>query len=205
MLTTEPLDDARAEQLNELLIPVLPIAYRVAHNLTRDSVEADDVVQDAALNACRGFAGFEPGSNFKAWFLRIVTNVFISRYRRRLRSGALMPIEDLDNAELALNEAAAPEPDNDPLGCFVSQVEIDEILAALETLPVEYRTVAVLYFVDDLSYQDIATAVGCPVGTVRSRLHRSREHLKRSLRHLAVERGFGVEVVRSQDELVRVA
>jgi RNA polymerase sigma-70 factor (ECF subfamily) len=61
----------------------------------------------------------------------------------------------------------------------------------LETLPVEYRTVAILYFVDDLSYQQIAAAVGCPVGTVRSRLHRSREHLKRSLRALAEERGYG--------------
>ena len=72
-----------------------------------------------------------------------------------------------------------------------SQIETSEILAALETLPVEYRTVAILYFVDDLAYQEIATVVGCPVGTVRSRLHRSREHLKRALRHLAEERGFG--------------
>ena len=85
----------------------------------------------------------------------------------------------------------------DPLSRFVSQVETGEILAALEALPVEYRTVAILYFVDDLSYQEIATAVGCPVGTVRSRLHRSRDHLKRSLRRLADERGFtGVGLAR---------
>ncbi|MBM4185991.1 MAG: sigma-70 family RNA polymerase sigma factor [Gemmatimonadetes bacterium] len=185
---------ARAEtlDLNELIAPVLPVAYRVALNLTRDPHEAEDVVQEAALNACRGFGGFEAGTNFKAWFLRIVTNAFISRYRRRSRSNATMSIDELERPDdLDLAASAFGEPEPDPLTRFVSNIETDEILAALDRLPVEYRTVAMLYFVDDMSYQDIAAAVGCPVGTVRSRLHRSREHLKRSLRHLAEERGFG--------------
>ena len=191
MTTIQPPIRSDAADLNDLLVGVLPVAYRVALNLTRDPHEAEDVVQEAALNACQGFAGFTPGTNFKAWFLRIVTNAFISRYRRKSRAGAMVAIDELERPdELDLAAAETREPPVDPLSRFVSQVETGEILAALETLPVEYRTVAILYFVDDLSYQEIATAVGCPVGTVRSRLHRSRDHLKRSLRRLADERGF---------------
>lgn len=194
MTVIQAAPEARKQDLNELMVDVLPVAYRVALNLTRDPHEAEDVVQEAALNACRGFDGFESGTNFKAWFLRIVTNAFISRYRRRSRGGGgtIVAIDELERPdELDLAASEAREIDADPLTRFVSQVETEEILAALETLPVEYRTVAILYFVDDLSYQDIAKAVRCPVGTVRSRLHRSREHLKRSLRHMAEERGFG--------------
>lgn len=184
--------ETRTDDLNDLLVAVLPVAYRVALNLTRDPHEAEDVVQEAALNACRGFESFESGTNFKAWFLRIVTNAFISRYRRRSRTGTSVSIDELERPdELELAAPDSRNPDGDPLGSFVSQVDTAEILNALESLPIEYRTVAILYFVDDLSYQDIATTVGCPVGTVRSRLHRSREHLKRSLRALAEERGFG--------------
>lgn len=193
--------ESRTADLNDLLTAVLPVAYRVALNLTRDPHEAEDVVQEAALNACRGFDGFEAGTNFKAWFLRIVTNAFISQYRRRSRGAVTTSIDELERPdELDLAATAFSEPEVDPLSRFVSRVDTDEILNALETLPVEYRTVAVLYFVDDLAYQDIASVVGCPVGTVRSRLHRSREHLKKALRHLAEDRGYG-----RQRELANVA
>jgi RNA polymerase sigma-70 factor (ECF subfamily) len=194
MTAIESSPQANAADLNDLLVAVLPVAYRVALNLTRDPHEAEDVVQEAALNACLGFSGFTPGTNFKAWFLRIVTNVFISRYRRKSRAGTIVAIDELERPdELDLAAAESREPQVDPLSRFVSQVETEEILTALQGLPVEYRTVAILYFVDDLSYQEIAGVVGCPVGTVRSRLHRSRDHLKRSLRQLADERGFGLE------------
>ncbi len=192
MTTTQLPSGPDTADLSDLLVGVLPVAYRVALNLTRDPHEAEDVVQEAALNACNGFAGFTPGTNFKAWFLRIVTNAFISRYRRQSRTGTTVAIDDLERPdELDLAAAESREPQLDPLSRFVSQIETTQILTALESLPVEYRTVAILYFVDDLSYQEIAMAVGCPLGTVRSRLHRSREHLKQALRHLAEERGFG--------------
>lgn len=192
MTTMMAAPDSRTSQLNDLLTPVLPIAYRVALSLARDPHDAEDIVQDAALNACRAFESFQIGTNFKAWFLRIVTNAFISRYRRRSRAGITVPVEDLERPdELDLAASLDREPEPDALTGFIRRVDTDEILAALAALPVEYRTVAVLYFVDDLSYQDIAATVGCPVGTVRSRLHRSRDHLKKALRTLAEGRGIG--------------
>jgi RNA polymerase sigma-70 factor (ECF subfamily) len=180
----------REASLEQLLADVLPVAYRVAMNLARNQADAEDIVQEAALNACRGFDGFVEGTNFRAWFLRIVTNVFISRYRRRQRGGMTVALDELDRPDAALAAETGDE-ESDALAGFISRVETDEILTALEQLPVEYRTVAVLFFVDDLSYQDIARAVGCPIGTVRSRLHRSRAHLKQALRSLALERGYG--------------
>ena len=183
------------DRLGALLEPVLPVAYRVAANLTRDHFDAEDVVQEAVLNACRGFAGFREGTNFKAWFLRIVTNVFISKYRRQARSGVAVALDAFEPGGAVEVAMERDEPAPDPLARFISQVDTEAISATLDSLPEEYRTVAVLYFVDDLSYQDIATAVGCPVGTVRSRLHRSRAHLKRQLAALAEERGYGRPVV----------
>lgn len=182
---------ASSDCIAALLDPVLPAAYRIALHLTREPADAEDVVQEAALNACRAFDSFQPGSNFRAWFFRIVTNVFLSRCRRVRRAGVAVPLDAFD-AGSAVETAMLEQDDRpDPLAGFISRIDTAEIHDALADLPLEYRTVAVLYFSDDLSYQEIAAAVGCPVGTVRSRLHRSREHLKRRLAGLAAERGYG--------------
>ena len=169
--------------IDELLPPLLPTAYRLAHRLVGNAADAEDIVQDAALNACRGFDGFQPGTNARAWFLRIVLNVFRSRYRRsRLVQMVSMDETPESNGPGGWSILAEEE---DVVARIVGEIDNQEVLRALNLLPEEYRTVAVLYFIEDLPYAEIADIVGCPVGTVRSRLHRGRKILTRELQAFA--------------------
>lgn len=175
-----------------LLEPVLPRAYRAALHMTQNPADAEDVVQNAALQAFRKFDHFEPGTNFKAWFLRIVTNEFLmDRRKERVRPTrvSLDAAPDLYLFRRLPNHRWFAESD-DPAGSFIARLETDRITAAIHELPEEYRVVASLYFLDDLSYQGIADAVGCPVGTVRSRLHRARKMLQVALWDTAREHGI---------------
>ncbi|MGE0555748.1 MAG: RNA polymerase sigma factor [Gemmatimonadales bacterium] len=188
MITTE---QQLAPTLDQLLPPVLPAVYRMALGLTGERADAEDLVQEAALNACRSFGQFAAGTNFKAWFFKIVYNLFVSQYRRRRRAGTAIPIDGADRPdEIDLGGYGWHKPEVDALSRFLREGDSATILRAIEGLPDGYRAVATLYFVDDLSYQDIAAVVSAPIGTVRSRLHRGRALLKEALRELAAERGL---------------
>lgn len=189
-----PAPDRRA-QFEALLEPLLPRAYAAARYMTGDEAEAEDLVQDAALLAWRGFDGFELGTNFRAWFLRILTNHNYTRIRRAGRRPQPVSLDELPNLHLYRKTGAGARDvaDGDPAGELVRQLDVEEVRRAIEELPEEFRTVAALYFAEDLSYREIAHAVGCPVGTVRSRLHRGRQLLQVSLWRLAREHGLVTE------------
>jgi RNA polymerase sigma-70 factor (ECF subfamily) len=187
-----PADEAaRAQEFEALLQPVLEPAYRAAYHLARNTADAEDIVQEASLLAWRNFASFEPGTNFKAWFQRIVMNVFLTRCRAERRRGTSVPLipDDGDNDRTAADVRWARE-GRDAAEAVLGGMDIETIQAALASLPVEYRSVAVLYFVDDLSYEQIAETLECPVGTVRSRLHRGRRLLWKRLEATARDRGI---------------
>jgi RNA polymerase sigma-70 factor (ECF subfamily) len=183
-------DTTTQKQFETLLTPVLPAAYRAALHFTRSPADAEDAVQQAALQAWRAFATFAGGTNFRAWFLCIVTNVCRSEFRRQSRTPLALAFDDAGSEGLPLSDVLADEAGLSPEARTVQQLDAAEIQAALLSLPEEYRTVATLYFVDDLSYHEIAEAVQCPIGTVRSRLHRGRKMLMRKLWALAEERGI---------------
>ncbi len=172
-----------------LLYPVLDSAYRAALNLTRERADAEDLVQDATLNALRGFGGFIPGSHFKPWFFRILHNRFLAGLRASTFRRDSVDVDDAP--ELALlhgSEAAGRRPfGEDP--SLLAQLESDEVTTALQALPGALRAVAVLYFVDDFTYQEMAEVLDIPIGTVRSRLHRARRMLRSRLRRLAEDHG----------------
>ena len=176
-------------EFETLLTPVLPAAYRAALHFTRSPADAEDAVQQASLQAWRAFKTFTGGTNFRAWFLCIVTNVCRSEFRRQSRTPLALAFDDPGEEGLPLSDVLADEKELTPEGAAIQQLDAAEIQGALLALPEEYRVVATLYFVDDLSYQEIAECVGCPIGTVRSRLHRGRKMLMRALWDLAVERG----------------
>ncbi len=179
-------------EFEQLVAPLLDAAYGTALHFTRNPADAEDLVQEACLLAFRGFPSFEPGTNFRAWFFRILTNCFYSKYRKRKREGPAVPLEDTPELYLYSQTAAAGlhSRTDDPAGALMGKLEAEQVSAAIDALPEEYRVVATLYFMQDFSYQEIAEVLGLPIGTVRSRLHRGRRLLQGALWSIAQERGI---------------
>lgn len=175
-----------------LLEPILDGAFGTALRFTRNRTDAEDLVQEAALLACRGFKSFERDSNFKAWFFRILTNCFYSKYRKRKRQGTEIELDDAPELFLYCQTAAVGlhAQVEDPAQLLMGKMATEQVEDAIAALPDEYRIVATLYFVQDFSYQEIAEVVGVPVGTIRSRLHRGRRLLQKALWVIAEERGI---------------
>jgi RNA polymerase sigma-70 factor (ECF subfamily) len=187
--------ESAAVRFESYLTPVLTAAYGTALHMTRNGDDAEDLVQEAALHAFRAFDSFQEGTNFKAWFFRILTNLFINAYRRRQREPGTETLPDLEDApalylfkqtrDLGIHAWNA-----DPAALVLDRFETEQVCRAIAALPEEYRVVSALYFMEEFSYQEIAEMVGCPVGTVRSRLHRGRRMLQKALWHLAEQQGI---------------
>lgn len=187
----ERVSDAEFETL---LMESLEPAYRLALRLSGDSEDAQDLVQEAALRASRFRHTFQKGTSFKSWFYRIIVNQFYTTTRRRKNTmtTSLDSLSDATDIFLFARSAEAGliAPDADPAANVVSRMAEDDVARALAALPEEFRTVATLYFIDDLSYQEIAEILGVPIGTVRSRLHRGRHMLQKQLWRVAEELGI---------------
>ena len=197
-----PVDPAAGVEFESLLSPVLNTAYGLARRMTRNTADAEDLVQEAVLLAWRGFRTFRPGSNFRAWFFRILVNEFRSRYRKERRRGAEIELDDVTELYLYSETAGAGIhfKTDDPGSALMETLTTEHVEAAIAALPEEYRMVALLYFLDDYSYQEIADCLGVPVGTVRSRLHRSRRHMQRTLWRIARDQGLVSALIRDPGE-----
>jgi len=187
----DALSAAHQRQFEALLAPVLGAAYGTALQMTRNPDDAEDLVQEAALLAFRGFGRFEAGTRFKAWFFKILTNVYYQSYRRRRREPELALLEDVSELYLYVQTARAGlhGAGMDPVERVLGKLDAEAITGALGTLPEEYRVAAALYFAEQFAYEEIATMLEIPVGTVRSRLHRARKLLQKALWRLAEEQG----------------
>src|SRR5688572_17931217 len=175
----------------------LPALLAVSSRLTRSSSEAEDLVQDTLLKALRAREHFMPGSNMRAWLLRILTNTFINRYRRGGLERSVLDGPDADPLADGWVGAATMEAMRDPESGALRSILEKEIVHALDELPEEFRLAVVLSDVEELSYREIADIMGCPIGTVMSRLHRGRRLLKKRLYEHA--RAFGI--VGPEDEV----
>ena len=153
----------------------------VGSRLTRSTAEAEDLVQDTLLKAIRAKEHFTPGSNMRAWLLRILTNTFINRYRRGGLERSVLDGPDADPLADGWIGASTMEAMRDPESRAMRALLEKEIVAALDELPEEFRLAVVLSDVEELSYKEISEIMGCPIGTVMSRLHRGRRLLKRRL------------------------
>jgi RNA polymerase sigma-70 factor (ECF subfamily) len=156
----------------------LPTLLAVASRLTRNGTEAEDLVQDTLLKALKARDHFAQGSNMRAWLLRILTNTFINRYRRGGLERSVLDGPDADPLADGWIGASTMEAMRDPESRALRSLLEREILGALDELPEEFRLAVVLSDVEELSYREIAEIMGCPIGTVMSRLHRGRRLLK---------------------------
>jgi RNA polymerase sigma-70 factor (ECF subfamily) len=163
--------------------------------MTRHKDDAEDLVQEAVVRAFRSFHTFEEGTNFKAWFFRILTNLYLNKYRQKQRQPEIVDLEDAP--DLYLYSQTRREGWNsqteDPAGLVMRKLDTEQVAAAIDALPEEYRTVCALYFMEEFAYQEIAEMLDCPIGTVRSRLHRGRKLLQRALWHLVEDQRVLVE------------
>jgi RNA polymerase sigma-70 factor (ECF subfamily) len=158
--------------------------YRVARHLVGSREEAEDLMQETYARAFRSWRSFQPGTNLRAWLLRILTNLNIDRGRRLQRTPDTQPLEASDYFLVdRLEEAGGPISDEERVDERLSQ---DSIVEALAAVPHDFRDVIVLVDIGDFSYADAAQILDIPIGTVMSRLHRGRRILKAQLAEEAV-------------------
>lgn len=172
------------------LLGHLDTLYAVSCRMTRSTADAEDLVQDTVVKAMRASHQFQSGTNLKAWLLRILTNTFINRYRRGGLERDLFEGPDataLTDGWIGANTLRSLQ---DPETQALTPLVAAEVQRALDDLPDDFRLAVVLSDVEELSYKEIAEVMGCPIGTVMSRLHRGRRLLQKTLREHAVAMGI---------------
>jgi RNA polymerase sigma-70 factor (ECF subfamily) len=160
-----------AANFADLAVPLFDQLYNFAHWLTQNRHEAEDLVQETYAKALRGFSGFAPGTNFRAWMFRILRNSFLTS---RTGLKAMVPLEE-DGYE------TLPSQDLSPEDVLLDQANRSTVREALDELSVQYREILLLCDVEEMSYEEIAQVLTIPPGTVMSRLHRARKALRARL------------------------
>jgi RNA polymerase sigma-70 factor, ECF subfamily len=168
------MEDRRERQsFEELALPLLDSLYRYARWLARDPAEAEDLVQEAYLKGLRGFAGFNPGTNIRAWMFRILRNTFLTS-RSGLRAVPPLSLDEDPQLVDAIADGRTPE------SYLLQRADADSLRRSIEELPVEFREVLLLSDLEEMSYKEIAETLSIPIGTVTSRLMRARQKVRKA-------------------------
>lgn len=181
--------DLRAD-FERQAIPFADSLYGAAMRMTKNPEDASDLVQETFIKAFRAYSRFEPGTNLKAWLFRILTNTYITLYRKRQREGYQSALDDMADWQVgeapSVTQTATRSAEADAIDRMPSGV----VKKALSDLPEERRLVVYLADVEGFSYQEIADIMGTPTGTVMSRLHRGRSDLRSALTEYAKDIGL---------------
>lgn len=189
-LSKEELEKLR-EEFNKEAMPHMKLLHNYAYRMTNNQLDADDLVQETYLRAFRFFHKFERGTNCKAWLFRIMKNLYINNYRKAQKEPGKVDYEEVENFFDSIRSEKIDS--NDLQQKVFSNLLDDELLTALNSLQDDFKTVVILCDLEGLSYEEIAEFLNCPVGTVRSRLHRGRKLLQMKLMDYARDKGYDVE------------
>jgi RNA polymerase sigma-70 factor, ECF subfamily len=182
-------DDARKE-FEQLALQHLDPLYAAALRLTKNDRDAEDLVQDTFLRAFRFFEKFERGTNLKAWLFKILTNTFINSYRRRAKERSVVDGTERETVQDRFMSRDATDFAANPEQFLFDRLLSDDVLRAIDELPIDFRMTVILADLQEFSYKEIAEVLDCPVGTVMSRLYRGRKLLQKSLQHHAKDMGI---------------
>jgi RNA polymerase sigma-70 factor (ECF subfamily) len=164
--------------------------YAEALRLTRNPEDASDLVQETYLRAYRTFSNFIPGTNCKAWLFTILYSIFVNRYRKRQREGETIPIEQAEEKFRETRASQAWDAEFAVLQDPALNWQTPEVQSALDQLPESFRSALFLVDLEELSYEEAASVLSCPVGTLRSRLYRARKMLFVCLYEYARKAGY---------------
>ena len=193
--TPEELEQERIEKLakdkifEEELLPFIDALHNFAYNLCFNEDEANDLVQETYMKAYRFIKSYQVGTNAKAWLFKILKNVYINQYRKRSRRPTSVDIDEV-NVFTESDEDRSQQAYLDLRKEMFDDMLGDEVTIALNSLPMEFRSVILLCDIENFSYEEIAKIIEKPIGTVRSRLFRARNMLKEKLKNYADELGY---------------
>ncbi len=188
-METRQEDPALKDRFERDVVPLLSGMYSSALRMTRNPADAEDLVQETFLRAYRGFAGFQEGTNLKAWLYRILTNTFINSYRKKQREPQTVPDDNVEDWYL-YDRLAAQSSEASAETTVLETMPDEDVKAALDELPEAFRMAVLLADVEGFSYKEIAGILDVPIGTVMSRLHRGRRALEKALWEKTRERGL---------------
>ena len=174
-----------------------PQLFSTALRMTRNSSDAEDLVQETYIKGWRSFHTFQEGTNLRAWLFRIMTNTYINKYNAQKRKGTEVELDDVEELFLykrlgSIDQSQLSSSAEDQMLDLFTD---DEVKNALESLPEDFRIPVLLSDVDGFSYKEIAEMLEIPIGTVMSRLHRGRKAMQKMLYEYARDRGLIVEPV----------
>ena len=191
MITNDTVNKVETDDSFESLsLQYMDMLYSTALRMTKNTEEAEDLVQDTYFRAFKFFNKFEKGTNFKAWIFRILTNTFINKYRKKVRTPRQVEFEKV----AFFIEDDEPSIEHKQVNIYTEkkyeELFDDHINRALERLSEDFREIILLADVEGLSYKEIATRAKIPIGTVMSRLFRGRRMLQKSLQRYAKREGY---------------
>jgi len=178
----------RQKEFETEAFPHKDILFNFALRTTGDKDDAHDLLQETFMKAFRFWDKYEKGTNIRAWLFRIMKNTYINRYRKETREPGMVDYDDVENFYDSIRDNSTDS--NDLQKRMYNNMLSDEVIEALQSLPEDFRTVVILCDIEGLMYDEISEFLNCPIGTVRSRLHRGRKMLEEKLYDYAKERGL---------------